>query len=96
MNYRKVIENNSVLTTFDKKVLKAILSIPRGHTKSYKWVAERIGTMGYRAVGKSLGKNPYAPMVPCHRIIRSDGSIGGYSGGEKKKKELLLKEGVKL
>lgn len=80
---------------FFRKVWKATMEIPPGETRSYKWVAEKIGhPKAARAVAMALKKNPFAPIVPCHRVIRSDGKIGGYSGsgGIKKKIYLLEKE----
>ncbi len=80
---------------FFRKVWKATMQIPPGETRSYKWVAENIGhPRAARAVAMALKKNPFAPIVPCHRVIRSDGKIGGYSGfgGIKKKIYLLEKE----
>ena len=68
--------------------------IPRGQTRSYKWVAEQIGSpRAARAVGQALNKNPHVGRVPCHRVIRSDGSLGGFSRGARRKLELLSKEG---
>lgn len=78
------------LTTFEKSVYSAVMSIPLGSTRSYKWVAKKIGSpRAARAVGNALNKNPYAPYVPCHRVVSSDGSLGGYSKGLKMKKQLL-------
>lgn len=82
-------------TVFCRKVWLACLRIPEGETRSYKWLAVRIGRPGAaRAVGVALGKNPFAPLVPCHRVIRADGKPGGYSGpgGLKSKLSLLKKE----
>ena len=74
------------LTGFQKGVYRMCLSIPLGETRSYKWVAEGIERpYSARAVGNALNKNPYAPFVPCHRVIASDGSPGGYRGGLRKK-----------
>ncbi len=75
------------------------MRIPKGSVKTYKEVAIAINRpKSYRAVANACGKNPYAPKVPCHRVIRSDGSLGGFSGpgGEKTKKKLLKKEGFLL
>ena len=75
------------------------MKIPKGKVKTYKEVAIGIKMpKSARAVANACGKNPYAPDVPCHRVVRSDGSIGGYSGhgGIKRKKELLRKEGFKF
>jgi len=80
-------------TPFEKAVYSAVMKIPFGQTRSYKWVAGQIGRpFGARAVGNALNKNPYAPYVPCHRVIASDGSLGGFRGGLKKKAELLRRE----
>ncbi len=86
-------------TAFQKKVWRALLTIPRGDVKTYSWVAKKIGhPKAVRAVGSAVGKNPFAPEVPCHRVIRADGSLGGYSGpgGLATKKALLKKEQVSL
>lgn len=81
------------MTEFEKKVYKAIMKIPVGETRSYAWVADQIGSpAAVRAVGNALNKNPFAPIVPCHRVIKSDGSLGGYALGLEKKIELLEKE----
>ena len=82
-------------TEFQIKVWKEIKRIPEGETRSYKEVAIAIGSpKASRAVSNACGKNPYPIMVPCHRVVKSDGSLGGYSGlgGVKKKKQLLEKE----
>lgn len=85
---------NKNLTAFQKKVYKAVLSIPRGKTRSYKWIAEKIDfPQAQRAVGQALKRNPYVGIVPCHRVIRSDGLLGGFSMGERKKRMLLKEEG---
>ena len=86
-------------TTFQLKVWKYLKKIPRGSVKTYSQVAKSIGKpLAVRAVANAIGKNPYAPRIPCHRVIRSDGSLGGYSGkgGIKIKKLLLKKEGITL
>ena len=86
-------------TPFQKKVWAACSTIPVGQTRTYQWIANKIGhPKAARAVGAALGKNPYAPKVPCHRVLRSDGKMGGYSGpgGIKTKIKLLQKEGAKI
>ena len=86
-------------TKFQLKVWEYLKKIPRGSVKTYSQVAKSIGKpLAVRAVANAIGKNPYAPRVPCHRVIRSDGSLGGYSGkgGIKTKKLLLKKEGITL
>ena len=84
-------------TKFQKKVWNYLKTIRKGTVKTYKQVAIAINRpKSARAVANAVGKNPFAPKIPCHRVIRSDGSLGGYSdkGGVKTKKLLLKKEGV--
>lgn len=79
-------------TEFEKTVWLAISEVPYGETRTYKWLAGRIGKPGAcRAVGRALAKNPIPIVLPCHRIIESDGHIGGYSceGGVDLKRRLL-------
>lgn len=79
---------------FQKQVYQVVKKIPRGKVMTYKEVAEKIGKpRAYRAVGNALNKN-IDPAVPCHRVIRSDGSMGGYRKGIKKKVKLLKNEKV--
>ena len=93
--YRKKIKSNKGLTKFQKKVLLAVLNIPRGEVRSYSQIAAGAGSpKASRAVGNVLKINPYAPHVPCHRVIASNGSIGGYSGGIAEKRRLLAEEEV--
>ncbi|MFA5039082.1 MAG: MGMT family protein [Candidatus Omnitrophota bacterium] len=81
------------LTDFEKAVYAAVLTIPPGETRSYAWVARAIHRpKSCRAVGNALNKNPYAPFVPCHRVIASNGSLGGFNGGLHKKARLLERE----
>lgn len=84
-------------TNFQKKVWNEISKIPKGKVRTYKELAKLIGKpKSSRAVANACGKNPYPIKIPCHRVIRSDGGLGGYSGkgGIKTKKNLLKKEGV--
>ena len=86
-------------TKFQLKVWAYLRKIPRGSVKTYSQVAKAIGKpLAVRAVANAIGKNPYAPKIPCHRVIKSNGSLGGYSGlgGIKTKKKLLKKEGFLL
>ena len=80
-------------TKFQLKVWNYLKRIPKGKTKTYKEVAIAIKKpLSYRAVANAVAKNPYPPIIPCHRVIRSDGTLGGYSGkGGVRKKKLLLK-----
>ena len=86
-------------TKFQIKVWSYLSKIPRGSVRTYSQVAKAIGKpLAMRAVANAIGKNPYPPKIPCHRVIRSDGLLGGYSGkgGIKTKRFLLKKEGIIL
>jgi len=77
-------------TDFEKRVWLALKEIPFGETRTYKWLAEKLGKPNAsRAVGQALSKNPLPIVLPCHRVIESDGSLGGYSGGVDIKRRLL-------
>ena len=84
-------------TSFQIRVWKEIKKIPHGEIRSYKQIAKAIGRpKSSRAVANACGKNPYPIIIPCHRVVKSDGSLGGYSGigGKNKKRELLKKEKI--
>lgn len=84
-------------TPFQKKVWGAILKIPKGKTITYKELAQKIGKpKAVRAVANAVGANPMPVTIPCHRVVRSDGTLGGYSGkgGINTKRALLKKEGT--
>ncbi len=86
-------------TPFQRSVWNAMKQIPKGKVTTYGAIAKYLGKPGaVRAVGTAVGRNPFAPEIPCHRVVRSDGGIGNYSGGEgvKTKIELLKKEGVEV
>ena len=86
-------------TKFQIRVWRYLKTIPKGQIRTYLDVAKAIKKpKAVRAVANAIGKNPYAPKIPCHRIIRSDGSLGGYSGkgGINTKRKLLILEGVLL
>ena len=85
-------------TEFQLKVWAYLRKIPYGTVKTYSQVAKAIGKpLATRAVANAIGKNPYAPKIPCHRIVRSDGSLGAYpgKGGSKTERLLLNKEGTR-
>lgn len=85
-----------LITVFQQKVYDVVKKIPRGRFLTYKQVAEKIGApFAARAVGNALNKNRNS-KVPCHRVVRSDGRVGGYAYGVKKKIEILRKEGIKI
>ncbi len=84
-------------TAFEHKVWLALREISYGETRSYKWIAEKAGNpLAVRAVGQALKKNPLPIILPCHRVIAADGSIGGFSCGVKIKRLLLKHEGVRI
>ncbi len=91
----KVPLDLSIGTQFQRKVWRKVREIPYGELRSYKWVARSTGRAhASRAVGNAVGRNPVAPIVPCHRVVCSDGSLGGYSSGITIKKRLLNLEGI--
>ena len=86
-------------TKFQIKVWNYLKKIPKGKLRTYSQVAKAINKpLAVRAVANAIGKNPFPPMIPCHRVVRSDGSLGGYSGkgGVTNKKALLKKEKIHL
>lgn len=84
-------------TGFERSVWASIRKIPWGKTRSYKWVAALAGAPGgARAAGGACGKNPVPLIIPCHRVLKEDGEIGGYTGGLELKRTLLRIEGIEL
>ncbi len=82
------------MTEFKKRVYEIVRAIPKGRTLTYKEVAKAAGRpQAYRAVGNILNKN-YDPAIPCHRVVRSDGTAGGYNRGEAQKQDRLHEEGA--
>ena len=99
MKFKNNILKDIKGTDFQILVWKEILKIPYGETRTYKEIAQAIGRPNSsRAVANACGKNPYAPDIPCHRVIRSDGKLGGYSsvGGVKMKEKLLKIENTRF
>jgi O-6-methylguanine DNA methyltransferase len=85
------------LSEFEQAVLRKALEIPRGEVRPYVWIAAEIERPGgSRAVGQALGHNPIPLLIPCHRVVRSDGRTGGYALGLEAKRAMLLSEGVEL
>ncbi|MCP9461418.1 MAG: methylated-DNA--[protein]-cysteine S-methyltransferase [Nitrospira sp.] len=81
-------------TVFQRLVWRALRRIPYGTVRSYQWVADRVGGRAYaRAVGNAVGANPLPIVVPCHRVVAHDRSLGGFSGGLSMKRKLLALEG---
>jgi O-6-methylguanine DNA methyltransferase len=96
---KKIADAMKSHPAFYQAVWKACAEIPKGEVRTYGWLAKRIGKpKSARAVGQALGKNPFAPIVPCHRVVGADGRLTGYSGagGVAKKRRMLLAEGVQL
>ena len=85
-----------VTSSFERRVLLEVSKIPLGEVTTYKKISESIGTRGYRAVGTAIGKNPFPIIIPCHRVVKSDGNIGNYRGGVKMKRKILKNEGIKI
>ena len=81
---------------FSKKVFNLTKRIPKGRVTTYKIIAEKLKTKAYRAVGTALHENKKPIIIPCHRVVNSNGFAGGYAKGIKKKTELLKKEGIKI
>ena len=80
-------------TPFEQRVYAVVRRIPKGQVRSYQWVAKQLGNPHLaRAVGQALKRNRWPKIIPCHRVIRSDGSLGGYAWGQEKKKRLLRQE----
>jgi len=84
-----------MVTVFQKRVYDALKKVPKGKVTTYGNIAKKLKNSP-RAVGNALNKNPYAPKLACHRVIKTDGQVGGFSTGKENKIELLKKEGIKI
>lgn len=82
--------------TFNEKCYTLLRQIPKGKVTTYKEMAKALGTNAWRAVGTALSQNPDLITTPCHRVVRTDGSVGDYALGRKKKIELLKSEGIEI
>jgi methylated-DNA-[protein]-cysteine S-methyltransferase len=92
-----VIQFLSYKTVFERAVLVATYKIPKGKISTYKEIAEKIGRpRAHRAVANALHKNPLHPIVPCHRVVRSDGGFGGEKRGAESRRKLVKDEGVPI
>ena len=83
-------------TKFNERCYSLLVKVPKGKVTTYKEIAKKLNSKAYRAIGNAMNKNPYAPRVPCHRVVNSNGEIGGFASGVKKKIEMLRKEGVDI
>ncbi len=83
---------------FDSEVMFLVKKIPRGKVTTYKEMGRALGSRGYRSVGQALKRNPRPVVIPCHRVVNSDGSIGGYHGksDSDEKERILREEGVEI
>lgn len=93
------LQSAKTLSAFQKRVLAAVVTIPRGFVTTYAALGEAVGCASPRAIGQALRRNPYPPQVPCHRVVRSDGTPGGFFGDTSeaaihKKADLLAAEGI--
>ena len=82
--------------SFSRKCYKILRKVPRGKVTTYKELAKALKSKAYRAVGNAMNKNPYSPKVPCHRVVRTNGEVGGFASGTRKKISMLRKEGIKV
>lgn len=99
MDIRERVITSTAITEFQRKVYLELLNVPAGQTITYGELAKQIGCKSAQAVGQALRRNPFAPAVPCHRVIAADGSMCGFNGHRKgeqieKKKKLLQEEGA--
>ena len=96
---KSILKKMAAYPPFYQAVWKACAQIPKGQVRTYGWIARRVKKPGAaRAVGQALGKNPFAPVIPCHRVVGADGRLVGYrgQGGVATKRRMLLKEGAAL
>jgi methylated-DNA-[protein]-cysteine S-methyltransferase len=85
------------MSEFQARVLKLVSKVPRGRVATYGEIARALGNpRAYRAVAKALARNPHPIKIPCHRVVKSNGEIGGYRLGSKRKAKLLVEEGVEI
>lgn len=84
------------MSEFNEKCYQLLRQVPKGSLTTYKDLAHAIGGKGYRAVGRAMNQNPYAPKVPCHRVIKANGELGGFAQGVAAKKKMLEQEGFTI
>jgi methylated-DNA-[protein]-cysteine S-methyltransferase len=85
-----------MMPPFYESCYKVLKKVPKGKVTTYKEIARALNSKAYRAVGSAMNKNPYAPIVPCHRCINSSGDVGGFFSGINVKVKMLKKEGVEI
>lgn len=84
------------MITFNEKVWQLCKKVPKGKVTTYKEIAAAMKTKAYRAVGNALNKNPHSPVVPCHRVVGSNGDLAGFARGLRAKALMLQKEGIEI
>ena len=84
------------MKSFTERCYEILRKVPRGKVMTYRGIAKALRSKAYRAVGNAMNRNPHAPKVPCHRVVKSNGSIGGFASGTRKKISMLRKEGIKI
>lgn len=84
------------MVSFADKIYEKLKKVPKGRVTTYSDLAHSIGSRAYRAVGTVMNKNPFAPIVPCHRVVNSDGKLGGFASGPEKKIKILKEEGIEV
>ncbi len=84
------------MTSFSERCYKILRKVPKGKVTTYKEIAKALHSKAYRAVGSAMHNNPYAPAVPCHRVINSNGNIGGFFSGTDTKIKMLKVEGIEI
>lgn len=84
------------MKSFNERCYHILKKVPKGKVTTYREIAKALKSKAYRAVGNAMHKNPHAPRVPCHRVVKSDGNIGRFASGTKKKIQLLKKEGIEI
>ena len=89
---KDMVRSATGITEFQRRVYLALLDVPKGSLITYGELALKVGCKSPRAVGNALHKNPFAPLVPCHRVVRANGEIGGYAFGEQEKLRLQREE----
>ncbi len=82
--------------SFNERCYSLLRQVPQGKVTTYKALAQALDTKAYRAVGNAMNKNPYAPQVPCHRVVNSNGALGGFAHGLPQKIKMLKAEGIKI
>lgn len=85
-----------MMPLFYEKCYAVLRKVPKGKVTTYKEIAKALNSKAYQSVGSAMHNNPYSPQVPCHRVVNSNGNLGGFAGGSKAKINMLKKEGVEV